>query len=140
MLLASEEETVYVCLGVRLSWENGTYIAANRSPRGTGKQPYSVSVCQCCPEPASDADMWYTELSLAERGVEYRYLIVQQLRTGEDAGLRVTRRETFIQPRRLSVSRCSSPTDGELCLRRQADSLTLCHANLTQMSVWALLF
>ena len=81
-----------------------------------------------------DADMWYTELSPAERGVEYRYLIVQYLRTGEDVGLRVTRRETFIQPRRLSISRCSSPTDGELPL--VAHRHPYYHANLdTDISV-----
>ena len=50
---------------------------------------------------------------MAERGVEYRYLVVQSLRVGEEAGLRVVRRETFIQPRRLALSRTGSPTEGE---------------------------
>lgn len=63
---------------------------------------------------ASVGDMWYTEISLGERGVEYRYMVVQTLHTGEKAGLRVTRRETFIKPRRLSLSQCTdSSTEGE---------------------------
>ena len=61
----------------------------------------------------SGSEMWYAEISLAGRGVEYRYLVVETLRTGENTGLRVKRRETFIEPRRLSLSQCS-PTEGEL--------------------------
>lgn len=65
----------------------------------------------------SGADVWYTELSVPERGVEYRYLIVQSLWAGESVGLRVISRETFIEPRRLALSQCNSLTEGELVLQ-----------------------
>ena len=60
------------------------------------------------------ADVWYIELQVAEQGMEYRYLVVQVLRTEEMTGLRVVRRETFIHPRRLSLNNIGTPTEGTI--------------------------
>ena len=78
-----------------------------------------MCVCVCTwfqrvPFALRAADVWYTELQVPEQGVEYRYLVVQSLKTGDLVGLRVVRRETFIHPRRLSLSSNGSPTEGAI--------------------------